>query len=125
MIPVVFPDSELWLTGALRSALPGVYVDIRTPSTRRPKEVKVRRDGGPEGLIQSRQSFGFKVFASSEKAVSDLADLTSATVRGLRFTGPAHRITTTSPFAVEDPSGIPCRYFTAEITVRGAPLAAP
>lgn len=125
MIPVVFPDSELWLTGALRAALTGVYVDIRIPSTRRPKEVKVRRDGGPEGLIRSRQSFGINVFADSEKAVGDLADLVSATVRGLRFTGPAHGITTTSPFPVEDPSGIPCRYFTAEITVRGTPLTAP
>ena len=126
MIPVVFPDSELQLTGGLRAALPaGTYVDIRIPSTRRPREVIVRRDGGPEGLIIARQRFGFRVFAPSEKEVSDLADLTSANVRALRFTGHFRDISTTSPFPVEDQSGIPCRYFTAEIAARGTPLSVP
>ena len=122
---VVFPDSELWLTGALRAALSGVYVDIKVPTSRRPKEVIVRRDGGPDDLVQSRQRFGFRVFAAKEQDVSELADLTSAHLRRLRFTGPARAITTTSPFPVDDPSGVPCRYFTAEVAVRGTPLTAP
>lgn len=122
---IIFPDSELWLTGALRAALVGVYVDIEVPTARRPKEVVLRRDGGPDGLVQSRQRFGFRVFATKKADVIPLADLVSAHVRGLRFTGPARDITTTSPFSVNDPSGVPCRYFTAEIAVRGTPLADP
>lgn len=122
---IIFPDSELWLTGALRAALAGVYVDIRIPTQRRPREVILRRDGGPEEFITADQRFGFRVFAPSEKEATDLADLTSARVRALRGSGPARRITTTSPFPVDDPSGIPLRYFTAEIAVRGTPLAVP
>lgn len=122
---IIFPDSELWLTGALRGALSDTYVDIRIPSQRRPREVIVRRDGGPEGFVIATQRFGIRCFASTEKQVSDLADETSARLRGLRFTGPAREITTTSPFPVEDESGVPCRYFTAEVAVRGTPLAVP
>lgn len=122
---VIFPDSELWLTGALRGALTGVHVGIRIPTRRQPKEVIVRRDGGPEGFVIATQRFGIRCFAASEKQVSDLADETSARLRGLRFTGPAREITTTSPFPVEDESGVPCRYFTAEVAVRGTPLAVP
>lgn len=122
---VVFPDSELWLTGALRSALTGVHVDIRIPSARRPREVIVRRDGGPEGFVLANQRFGVRVFAPDEKSASDLADRVSAQLRSLAFSGPARRVTTTSPFPVEDESGKPCRYFTAEIAVRGLPLAVP
>lgn len=124
-MPIVFPDSELWLTGALRAALTDTYTSIAVPSQRRPREVIVRRDGGPDNFVSSSQRFGFRVFADSEKAVTDLADETSAHVRGLAFTGPALRITTTSPFPVDDPSGKPCRYFTAEIAVRGTPLIVP
>lgn len=122
-MPVVrYPDTELWLTGALRSALGGPFVGIQVPASRREDEVIVRRDGGPEGPILAVQRFGFRVFAPTEKRATDLADDTSAAVRALRFTGPARHITTTSPFVVEDPSGKPCRYFTAEISVRGEPL---
>ena len=119
---IIFPDSELWLTGALRGALSDTFVDIRIPSQRRPREVIVRRDGGPEGFVIATQRFGIRCFAATEKQVSDLADETSARLRGLRFTGPAREITTTSPFPVEDESGVPCRYFSAEIAVRGRPL---
>ena len=122
---VVFPDSELWLTGALRAALTGVYLDIEVPASRRPREVIVRRDGGPDRFITSTHRFGLRVFADTEKDVSDLADLASAHVRALAFTGPARAIETTSPFPYDDPSGRPCRYFTAEIAVRGTPLAVP
>ena len=124
-VAVRYPDSELWLTGALRNALTGVYVDIRIPSRRRPLEVIVRRDGGPEGFVVADQRFGIRCFAASEKQVSDLADEASARLRALAFTGPARRVSTTSPFPVEDESGVPCRYFTAEIAVRGSPLAVP
>ena len=122
---IIFPDSELALTGALRSALGDAYVATKVPTTRRPKEVIVRRDGGPDDLVQSRQRFGVRVFAPKEQDAAALADLTSAHLRGLRFTGPFLRITTTSPFPVDDPSGVPCRYFTAEVAVRGTPLAGP
>ena len=122
---IIYPDSELWLTGELRSALTGVHVGIRVPTQRRPKEVIVRRDGGPEGFVIATQRFGIRCFAATEKQVSDLADETSARVRALRFTGIARAVTTTSPFPVEDPSGVPCRYFTAEVAVRGTPLAVP
>ncbi len=122
---IIFPDSELWLTGALRAALVDAFVSTSVPTTRRPKEVILRRDGGPDDLVQSRQRFGFRVFATQEKAATDLADLAAAHLRGLRFTGPILRVTTTSPFPVEDVSGIPMRYFTAEVSVRGTPLAGP
>lgn len=122
---IIFPDSELWLTGALRAALVDAYVDIEVPTTRRPKEVILRRDGGPDALIQSRQRFGFRVFATKKADAIRLADLASAHLRGLRFTGPIRDVSTTSPFSVNDPSGVPCRYFTAEVSVRGAPLAGP
>ena len=124
-MPIIFPDSELWLTGALRAALTDTYTGIAVPAQRRPREVILRRDGGPDGFVQSRQRFGFRVFADTEKEAADLADETSARVRALAFTGPALRITTTSPFPVEDESGKPLRYFTAEIAVRGTPLAVP
>ena len=122
---IIFPDSELWLTGALRAALVDAYVDIEVPTTRRPKEVILRRDGGPDDLIQSHQRFGFRVFAPKKGDAIRLADLTSAHLRGLRFTGPIRDVSTTSPFSVNDPSGVPCRYFTAEVAVRGTPLAGP
>lgn len=122
---IQYPDSELWLTGALRAALPGVHVGIAVPTQRRPREVIVRRDGGPEGFVIATQRFGIRCFAATEKQASDLADETSARLRALRFTGVARAITTTSPFPVEDPSGIPLRFFTAEVAVRGTPLAVP
>lgn len=123
---IIYPDSELWLTGALRAALPPeTFVGIQIPARRYSTEVIVRRDGGPEGFVIAVQRFGIRVFAADEKSVSDLADLTSAHVRALRFTGPARDISTTSPSPVEDESGIPLRYFTAEIAVRGTPLAVP
>lgn len=122
---IIFPDSELWLTGALRAALTDVYVSTTMPAQRRPREVIVRRDGGPERLIVANQRFGLRVFAPTPKEAADLADLTSAHLRALEFTGPARRITTTSPFAVEDMSGIPCLYFSADIAVRGTPLPVP
>lgn len=126
---VLYPDSEQWLTGAIRAALKAAgreaYVDIRVPSQRRDRMVLVRRDGGPEGVVLAVQRFGIRVFGKSEKDATDTADLTAALVRGLRFTGPARNITTTSPFAVEDPSDQPLRYFTAEVAVRGAALTKP
>ena len=126
---VLYPDSEQWLTGAIRAALKAAgreaYVDIQVPSPRRDRMVIVRRDGGPEGVVLATQRFGIRVFGKTEKDATDTADLTAALLRGLRFTGPARNITTTSPFAGEDPSDQPLRYLTAEIAVRGDALTKP
>lgn len=129
--PVVFPDVELWATGWLRAALAGrpepyaadVLVGVVVPTTRRPRMVMFRRDGGPR-LDATREAarLGVNVWGSSEQEASNLARLVAALLWAAPDGNPvckATQLAGPSPVADEQPR----RYMTFELVVRGTDLA--
>lgn len=124
---VLFPDAEMWLTGALRAAFAtrsesyksGVVVSTSIPATFT-RLVQVRRDGGTERGVFDRPRFGINVYAATEKDVADLARLAAALVRLLPGDGVCTHMTVTGPSPIPDSK--PRRYFTAEANLRGEPL---
>lgn len=127
---IVFPDVEAWAVGYLRSALAAraesyaqnVVVGTRVPAPRADRMVVVRRDGGPRlDLVREAARLAVRVWAGTEADCADLAAL----VRGLLWAapgdGPVVKVDDLAgPSPVEDESGQPLRFFTVEITTRGA-----
>lgn len=124
MTPIIFPDVELTLTGYLRTALaahgyPGMFVSNRRES--QTSAVWVRRDGGPTGLVTSDARVGVNVFAPTEQAATDLANVVSALLRAAPGTGAIKRVRETGgPSAVADTT--PRRFMTYEVRVIGSAL---
>lgn len=140
-IAILFPDSELWATGLLRTALAarsetyasGVYVGNRRPSADEWKAAHpstaypvrmatVRRDGGASDGLFDRPRLGVNVWAGTEQ---DCADLTRLVV-ALFFVAPGDGVCV-SLRQVGGPSPIPDaqprRFMTFEATLRGTALA--
>lgn len=129
---VIFPDIELWATGYLRSELAArpetyaddVFVSNAVPANRRARMVIVRRDGGPRLTVATEAArLGVRVWSPTEQNASDLARL----VRALLWASPDGNPVVSArdfagPTAVADESGVPMRYFTLELIVRGTPL---
>lgn len=128
--PLVFPDVELWATSWLRTALAGrteayaadVLVGVTLPSTRRPRMVMFRRDGGARlDVAREAPRLGINVWGSTEQEASDLARLVAALLWAAPDGEPvckATQLSGPSPVADEQPR----RYMTFELVVRGAPL---
>jgi hypothetical protein len=124
---VVFPDTLLWLSGYLRTALVargyGDDLLVGTKYERHESVVWLRSDGGPR-LDITRQvvRLGINVFADGPtgKPVNDLAALVSALVTACPDGNPVVRATCSGPAQIDDPNGQPCRYLTGELIVRGS-----
>lgn len=129
--PVVFPDVELWATTWLRAALTGraepytqgVLVGVVLPTTRRPRMVMVRRDGGPRlDVAREAARLGVNVWGATEQEASDLARLVAALLWAAPDGNPVCKATQLAgPSPVADSQ--PRRYMTFELVVRGADLA--
>lgn len=128
--PVIFPDVELWATGWLRAALAAraepyatdVLVGVVVPTTRRPRMVMVRRDGGRR-LDATREAprLGINVWGSSEQEAGDLARLVAALLWAAPDGSPVLRASQLAgPSPVADAQ--PRRYMTFELVVRGTDL---
>ena len=128
---IVFPDIELWATGAIRAALAtrsesytsSVYVGNKVPNPRRDRMVVIRRDGGPRlDLVREAARLGIRVWAKKEQDATDLARL----VNGLLWASPdgqsVYKVTILSgPSWTTDESNEPVLYSTAELIVKGSP----
>ncbi len=129
---LTFPDVEAqqiaYLTGALTSrGQAGVWVGNRLPGAIPARAVLVRDDGGPRlGDVRAVARLGYRVWSGSDAANPadsfDLASLVAALVADCATGSPVIRATATRPFSVEDPSGRPTHYFTAELVIRGSDL---
>lgn len=124
--PIIFPDVELTLTAALRTALaahgyPGMFVSNRRET--QTSAVWIRRDGGPTlDVVREAARVGVNVFAPTEQAVTDLARTVSALLRAAANGTPILRVVQTSgPSPIADGSG-PRRYMTFEVVTRGTEL---
>lgn len=130
---VVFPDAELWATQWLRNALSdraesyaqNVYVSNAVPSTRRDRMVTFRRDGGPRlDVVREVARLGVNVWGRTEQEATDLARLVRALMWSAPNDGPpVYRVADLSgPSPIADESGQPRRFFTLELTMRGAEI---
>lgn len=132
MPSILFPDVEAQQITYLKAALAangvtGVWVGNHLPTTIPAKAVLIRDDGGPVlADVRAIARLGYRVWAGTNIENPgdsfDLAALCSALVAGCADGNPVVKATTTRPFSVEDPSGRPVHYFTAELTIRGTAL---
>lgn len=131
---ILFPDVEVWATTYLTSALASrpepyaadVYVANLLPQTRRPRQVIVRRDGGPRlDLVRDAARLTVRVYGRNDAEAADLAALVRALI-GAAADGstPVVRVRELAgPLPVPDANGQPdYRLFTVEVTVKGSPL---
>lgn len=129
-IGVVYPDIELVLTGRYRTALAartepyaqGVFVSNKVPTTRRDRMVIVRRDGGTQAEMRDRPRVTFRVWATSEKDATDLANLVMALAPTFADGDPIVAVPTagrSGPSPVADASGQPLRLLGIEFHTRG------
>jgi hypothetical protein len=129
---LVFPDVELWATAYLRAALGArpeayasqVYVSNAVPTTRQPRMVIVRRDGGPM-LDRWREAarLTVRVWGGTEREATDLARLVAALLWVSADGNPVLRVTQpTGTTPVADDSKQPLRLLAFELTVRGTPM---
>lgn len=127
---IVGPDVEAWAVEYLSeglAALPdpvaqGVLVATRVPTERAPRMVVVRRDGGTRlDIVREVARLGVRVWGGTDEEVSDL----TALVRALLFAAPGHgpvrRVAEIAgPAYLLEDSGQPLKFFTVELTVKGA-----
>lgn len=127
---IVFPDVELWAANFLRTALPAHgytgtdAVRVSTAYTGQRLEVTVRRDGGPVNGERESARLGVNVYAKTDtdQAVSDLARVVSALLRGAATGEPVLRVSQMlGPSPIAD-AAARRRFMTFEIDVRGTAL---
>lgn len=131
-MPLTFPDVEAQQITYLKAALTarsvtGVWVGNRLPATIPAQAVLVRDDGGQRlGDVRAIARLGYRVWSGTDPnnpaACFDLASLIAALVSDCADGVPVVRASASRPFSVEDPSGRPVHYFTAELTIRGSNL---
>lgn len=133
--PILFPDAERLAIEAVVQGLAGrpepyaadVFVDRREPATRRPRQVLIRRDGGPRlDAVREVARLTVRVYGRNDDEARDLARLVSALLAA-SATGATPVVLaaiTGGPYPVEDRPGQPdyC-LLTVELTVKGAPLS--
>jgi hypothetical protein len=122
------PDGTVVYAGKLHTALAGrpeacaqdVYVSNSVPSSRRDRMVIVRRDGGNEGEMRDRARVSLQIWATKAQEATDLARLVAALCKTFQDGDPIVSVVPLSgPTAIDDPSGQPLRYITAEFHTRG------
>lgn len=125
---VIYPDVELLLSQRVRAALTGrpeayaqsVYISNTVPNPRRDRMVIVRRDGGNEGEMRDRARVSLQIWAIKAQEATDLARLVAALCKTFQDGDPIVSVVPLSgPTAIDDPSGQPLRYITAEFHTRG------
>lgn len=127
----MFPDAELVLIGALRSALAArpepyaanVFVSNKVPASRRDRMVIVRRDGGSVSGHRDQARLGVRVWALDETEAANLARL----VQALLSTFPGSHgvlkvVHHAGPMGVTEDSPHRVRYLSSEVHLRGVPL---
>jgi hypothetical protein len=134
ILPIVIHDDiELWATGRLRSLLAtrpephadSVFVSNTVPSTRRPRMVIIRRDGGGRlDAVRESPRLGVRVFvkagATAEQEANDLGRLVAALLAASPDGNPVSRVNITGgPYAVDEDSGDELRYITCELISKG------
>jgi len=127
---IAFPDVEAQQIAYIKAALTarsvtGVWVGNRLPDPIPAKAVLVRDDSGPRlDPLRSIARVGYRVWSGDSKTnpadAFDLANLVSALVGACADGTPVVASTVRRPFSVDDPSGRPACYFTAELIVRGS-----
>ena len=128
--PILFPDAELTLTTALRTAISsrgesGVFVGNRIPATRRDRMVIVIRDGGTASNLRDRARMRVLVWDTTDQKATNLARLVVALAPTLIGSGGILRSDHLSgPYEVPDESKQPCRYLLFEFHLRGEQLTA-
>lgn len=132
---ILFPDVEVWAINYLSSALAPLvstyayadaYVANALPQTRRPRQVIVRRDGGPRlDLVRDAARLTVRVYGRNDGEAAELAALVRALL-GAAADGstPVVRVRELAgPLPVPDANGQPdYRLMTVEVTVKGTPL---
>jgi hypothetical protein len=123
------PDTELVVTGLLRTALTArtepYAASVRVSNTKSDtsaRQVTVRRDGGPQRGLFDFPRLGVNVWAATEQDVINLAALVQALL--LDSPGTAGIVQATSlsgPTPIPDAAG-PRRYLTLELKIRCADL---
>lgn len=126
---VVYPDVELLTVNYLRLMLDDVTVGTVKPSPMPfGPVVVVRRTGGvPDTPVTDRARIDFTVFATTDKAAHDLAQLVRAHVRAMPGVYAEGQVIRTNEFLglahFDDPVTDQPRYLTTqEIVVRGVAL---
>jgi len=127
---IVSPDIEAWAVDYIRGGLAGlsdpvtdnVLVATRVPTERAPKMVVVRRDGGPKlDVVREIARLGVRVWGTSDEEVTDLTNIVRALLQASPGNGPVRRfVEIAGPSYLLEDSGQPMRFFTVELTVKGA-----
>jgi hypothetical protein len=134
-VPVVFPDVELAVLGALRTALAarsepyatGVTAGRTAPATLPNRLVTVRRDGGPRlDVTREEARLTVNVWHTSVEDCSALARLVRALLWALPDGAPVCRVRESGgPAVVPEANGRPHIAMTFDAIVRGADLPEP
>lgn len=126
---VIFDDAELWATTYLRAALAArseTYADARVSNTKstskKPRQVVVRRDGGPQDGLFDTARLTVRVWCDDEQDAADLSRLVRALLMVAPGNGPV--VSVESPVG---PQGVPGdsqpqKFFQADVKMRGASL---
>jgi hypothetical protein len=128
--PVIFPDVETLAVSVLSSALAertephaaDVYVDAVEPSTRRRRQVVIRRDGGPRlDAVREAARLTVRVWGRDRTEAGDLARLVAALLAAAAdgSTPLVRARVTGGPYTVP---GTDYHLLTVEWTVKGSPL---
>lgn len=125
LIPIVFPDVELVLTGVVRAGLAShgfgdVFVSNKRGS--QAMAVWIRGDGGPvQNHARKDEGVGVNVYAPTEQEAFDLASVVAALVRAAADGDPIIRVKQDAgPYPVADAAAR--LYMTFTVTVRGTEL---
>lgn len=133
LLPIIFPDVELWASTFLRDQLAqrtepytdSVWIGNFVPQPRHDRMVVVRRDGGPRlDVFREQARLSVRVWAMNEQDATDLARMVSALMWAAPSGDPVLRVDqTTGPTPIPDESQQPLRLLAFDVIVRGTDLA--
>lgn len=127
---IVTPDVDTWAYDYLDDALDGrsesyadatVAIRAPEPTEKVNRYVWVRRDGGPRiSRVLDVPLLAVNVICESEKDCADLSALVAGLLLAAADGDPVTSVRQIlGPSPVDDPTGLPRRYMTFELTVRG------
>jgi hypothetical protein len=130
LLPVVrYADPLLWITGYIRAALVAlgksdVRVSDRYDETNTDRAVWVLPTGGHRlTVVTATRRFGINIYAPGPtgQPVNTLAEDVRSALAACPGSGAVKAYTELSaPVPIDDPNGIPRRYMTCEIVIKGA-----
>ena len=132
LLPVIrYPDSLLWITGYIRAELvalgkPDVRVSDRYDETPSGRAVWILPNGGHRlSPVTATRLFGINIYAPGPtgQPVNDLAEDVRSVLEASPGSGAVKAYTElAAPMPIDDPNGIPRRYMTCEIVIKGSNL---